>query len=36
MASIYGNRDGTTAVDYTVNAAVGLPDVTGPRRTTAR
>lgn len=30
MASIYGNRDGTTAVDYTVNAAVGFPHVTGP------
>lgn len=30
MASIYGNRDGSTAVDYTVNAAVGFPSVTGP------
>jgi 2-methylfumaryl-CoA isomerase len=30
MASIYGNRDGTTAVDYTVNAAIGFPLVTGP------
>jgi 2-methylfumaryl-CoA isomerase len=30
MASITGNRDGTTAVDYTVNAAVGFPLVTGP------
>src|SRR5688500_20363541 len=30
MASITGNRDGTTAVDYTVNAAIGFPHVTGP------
>lgn len=30
MASIYGSRDGATAVDYTVNAAVGFPLVTGP------
>jgi 2-methylfumaryl-CoA isomerase len=27
---ITGNPDGSTAVDYTVNAAVGLPWVTGP------
>jgi 2-methylfumaryl-CoA isomerase len=30
MASITGSRDGATAVDYTVNAAVGFPLVTGP------
>jgi 2-methylfumaryl-CoA isomerase len=30
MASISGSRDGATAVDYTVNAAVGFPLVTGP------
>lgn len=30
MVNIVGNRDGTTAVDYTVNAAVGYPFVTGP------
>lgn len=32
MASIVGNRDGTVAVDYTVNAATGFPFVTGPER----
>ncbi|MDA0301896.1 MAG: CoA transferase, partial [Chloroflexi bacterium] len=30
MAVLTGNPDGTTAVDYTVNAAVGFPFVTGP------
>ncbi len=30
MLAITGNRDGTTAVDYTVNAAIGFPFVTGP------
>lgn len=30
MCRILGNRDGTTAVDYTVNAAVGYPSITGP------
>ena len=30
MISIVGNRDGSTALDYTVNCAVGFPDVTGP------
>ena len=30
MLSIVGNHDGSTAVDYTVNCAVGYPDVTGP------
>lgn len=29
MLSITGNRDGSTAVDYTVNAAVGVPLMTG-------
>ncbi len=30
MLLIQGNPDGTTAVDYTVNAALGFPYVTGP------
>lgn len=30
MVSVVGNRDGTVAVDYTVNAASGFPFVTGP------
>jgi 2-methylfumaryl-CoA isomerase len=30
MVVITGSRDGGTAVDYTVNAAVGFPFVTGP------
>ena len=30
MVVITGNRDGSTAVDYTVNAALGFPFVTGP------
>ncbi len=30
MLAITGNRDGSTALDYTVNAAVGFPYVTGP------
>jgi 2-methylfumaryl-CoA isomerase len=30
MVVITGSRDGGTAVDYTVNAAVGFPWVTGP------
>lgn len=30
MCAITGNRDGSTALDYTVNAAVGYPAVTGP------
>lgn len=30
MLAITGNRDGSTAVDYTVNAAIGFPYVTGP------
>lgn len=30
MVEITGNRDGSTAVDYTVNAAIGFPAVTGP------
>ena len=30
MVAITGNRDGTTAVDYTVNASIGFPMVTGP------
>jgi 2-methylfumaryl-CoA isomerase len=30
VVQIEGNRDGSAAVDYTVNAAVGFPWVTGP------
>lgn len=30
MVAISGNPDGSTAVDYTVNAAVGYPTATGP------
>ncbi|MFT7474023.1 MAG: 2-methylfumaryl-CoA isomerase [Verrucomicrobiales bacterium] len=30
MIAITGNRDGSTALDYTVNAAIGFPFVTGP------
>ncbi|MDH3295654.1 MAG: CoA transferase [Acidimicrobiia bacterium] len=30
MCQIVGNPDGSTAVDYTVNAAVGYPLITGP------
>ena len=30
MLAITGNRDGSTALDYTVNAAIGFPHVTGP------
>jgi len=30
MCHILGNADGSTAVDYTVNAAVGYPAITGP------
>ncbi len=29
MANILGNRDGSTALDYTVNCAAGFPQVTG-------
>lgn len=28
-AAVQGNPDGSTAVDYTINAAVGYPDITG-------
>ena len=30
MLAITGNRDGSTALDYTVNSAMGYPLVTGP------
>lgn len=30
MLAVTGNRDGTSALDYTVNAAIGFPFVTGP------
>ncbi|MGD9537652.1 MAG: CoA transferase [Alphaproteobacteria bacterium] len=33
MLLIQGNPDGSTAVDYTVNAALGFPYVTGPEGT---
>ena len=32
MVRITGHRDGATALDYTVNSAVGFPMVTGPAR----
>ena len=32
MVQITGHRDGVTAVDYTVNCAVGFPAITGPAR----
>jgi len=32
MATLLGNPDGSSAVDYTVNCAVGFPFVTGPDR----
>ena len=32
MACLVGNPDGSSAVDYTVNCAVGFPFVTGPDR----
>jgi len=31
MLRLIGNRDGSSAVDYTVNAASGFPRVTGPQ-----
>jgi 2-methylfumaryl-CoA isomerase len=34
MVVITGNPDGRTAVDYTINAAIGFPWVTGPEETT--
>ncbi|MBT95740.1 MAG: 2-methylfumaryl-CoA isomerase [Acidimicrobiaceae bacterium] len=30
MLNIIGNHDGSTALDYTVNSAMGYPSVTGP------
>jgi 2-methylfumaryl-CoA isomerase len=30
MVNLVGNRDGSVALDYTVNAAAGFPSVTGP------
>jgi 2-methylfumaryl-CoA isomerase len=35
MLGITGNRDGSIALDYTVNAAAGFPLVTGPENHTA-
>jgi 2-methylfumaryl-CoA isomerase len=32
MMNVTGNPDGSTAVDYTLNCAVGFPFVTGPMR----
>ena len=34
MVTVLGTRDGKPAVDYTVNPAVGFPDVTGPEGST--
>ena len=34
MLNVLGNHDGTTALDYTVNCAVGYPLVTGPAGST--
>jgi 2-methylfumaryl-CoA isomerase len=34
MVNIVGTRDGSTALDYTVNCAVGFPDATGPVEST--
>lgn len=31
MVALTGNRDGSSAIDYTVNPATGFPDITGPR-----
>jgi len=31
MVNVVGSRDGSVAVDYTVNASAGFPYVTGPR-----
>ena len=31
MLNIVGNHDGSTALDYTINSAMGYPSVTGPR-----
>lgn len=36
MVNLLGNSDGSSAVDYTVNCAVGFPYVTGPRQSGAR
>lgn len=33
MINLLGSSDGTSAVDYTINCAVGFPDVTGPEGT---
>jgi len=35
MVSLTGNRDGSSAVDYTVNPATGFPAITGPPGTDA-
>jgi 2-methylfumaryl-CoA isomerase len=34
MLNVLGNHDGSTALDYTVNCAVGYPSVTGPEDAT--
>lgn len=36
MLNLLGNPDGSSAVDYTVNCAVGIPFSTGPERETGR
>ncbi|MBO9499099.1 MAG: CoA transferase [Novosphingobium sp.] len=35
QATIVGNRDGSTALDYTVNCAAGFPTLTGPESSDA-
>lgn len=35
MISIVGSRDGSTAIDYTVNSAAGFPMATGPEHLTS-
>ena len=36
MVNLLGNADGSSAVDYTVNCAVGFPYVTGPEQSPER
>ncbi len=36
MVNLLGNADGSSAVDYTVNCAVGFPYITGPKQSGER
>ena len=36
MMNLFGNPDGSSAVDYTVNCAIGIPFATGPSTATSR